>query len=61
MSKLIKNRYETTYKYLITDEEYDKLNWHEQMRYKWCEKCQVFYDTKQSNNCVCKLFEGGVL
>jgi superfamily I DNA and/or RNA helicase len=31
----------------ISEEEFDNLNWQEQMKYKWCALCGHFYYTKK--------------
>ena len=41
-------------KYKVNDEEYDKLNMREQMKYRWCQKCKIFYNTDVTDRCICE-------
>lgn len=33
-------------KIYINDAEYERLSWHEQGNYYWCEHCGLFYNKK---------------
>ena len=38
----------------IKDEEFDKMNYYQQINYKWCPKCDTFYNFHLVNNCECE-------
>lgn len=42
-------------KYKVNDDEYDKLNMREQMKYRWCDKCNKFYNLDITDKCTCEI------
>ena len=35
----------------LTDEQYERLNWHEQRNYKWCSICESYYHIESNHTC----------
>lgn len=38
-------------KAMITDEEYERLNFHEQREYRWCPHCEMFIHNGYNHKC----------
>jgi hypothetical protein len=45
-----------TLKFFITELEYDNLNQYEQMKFTWCNNCNMFY-RKDETKCICELYK----
>lgn len=35
----------------IDDEQFERLNWHEQKYYRWCTKCNQYYHEDSNHTC----------
>lgn len=48
------------YRLYITEDEFDRLNWHEQRHYLYCQECGLFYNkTELEHSCNHGIHEGG--
>lgn len=49
------------YKLYITEDEFDRLNWHEQRDYLYCQECGLFYNKEElAHGCNHGVDEGGL-
>lgn len=50
-----------TGKLYITEDEFDRMNWHEQRHYLYCQECGLFYNsTELGRGCNHGIDEGGL-
>lgn len=38
-------------RYEVNDEEFEKLSFHEQRNYRWCQQCETYYHVDSNHTC----------